>query len=221
MPGPARGTAASLHLRTAPGLLAPTRWTCIFFAALIVGGCQPEAPVVLENNVREPDAAIRIKDFRRQSVLTDGRKQWLIEADEAFLYGGQGGIQRQVIVYDFRFQQYGPDGRIQDTVTGERGEIDNEAGRIDIQGEVVFSSADGRTVRGSEITFNRIDQLLTSDEPLIIEDASVVTRCTRGAIIDNANQRQVCRGPVILSTQREGGGSEASFADENPMDLFQ
>lgn len=176
-------------------------------------GC-PEGYRTVEEDVREADAAIRITDFRRESVLTDGTKQWFVRAEEAFIYQNNKKTAR-IIAYNFRFEQYDAQGRPSDVITADRGEIDQDEEMFYLSGNVFFKGGEkNRTIRAEEVEYDRINQIMTSEKPLVIEEAGLVTRCTRGAEIDNAENRQICKGPVVVSTSTSG-------PEDSAGDLFQ
>ncbi|MCR9144522.1 MAG: LPS export ABC transporter periplasmic protein LptC [bacterium] len=181
---------------------------CLFLSAC------PESYRVIDEEVRENDAGIRIKDFRRESVQTDGRKQWFVEADEAFIYQ-KGKQPERIVAYNFRFEQYDADGNLTDLMTADRGEIDQDDEMFYLSGNVYFKGQDkGRTVRAEEVEYDRIEEILTSDKPITIIEEGLTTRCTRGAEVDYANNRQVCKGPVVISVSN-------SSSEQSAGDLFQ
>ena len=158
-------------------------------------GC-PESYRVIDEEVREDDAAIHIRDFRRESVATSGEKQWFVEAKEAFIYQKNKQPDR-IIAYEFRFEQFDKNGRRTDVMTAARGEIDNEDEMFYLQGNVFAESEAGkRRIRAESVAYDQIEELMTSDALVIIEEEGTLTRCERGAEIDNANNRQVCKGPI-------------------------
>lgn len=175
----------------------------------------PEGYRVVNEEVRETDAGIRIKNFRRESVLTDGSKQWFVEADEAFIYQ-KGKQPERIIAYKFRFEQYDSEGNLLDVMTADRGEIDQDDEMFYLSGNVYFKGKDKqRTIRAEEVEYDRIDEVLTSEKPILIIEEGLVTRCTRGAKVDYANNRQVCKGPVVVST------SNTASEESSGGDLFQ
>ena len=181
--------------------------------ALSMSAC-PESYRVIDEEVRETDAGIRIKDFRRESVLTDGSKQWFVEADEAFIYQ-KGNQPERIVAYKFRFEQYDAEGNLTDVMTADRGEIDQDDEMFYLSGNVYFKGQDkSRIVRAEEVEYDRIDEILTSEKPITIIEEGLTTRCTRGAEVDYANNRQVCKGPVVISVSDSG-------SDQSAGDLFQ
>ncbi len=171
----------------------------------------------ISEDVREPDATIRITDFVRESVAVDGRRAWIVRAKEAFLFQNGDEMQR-IVAYDFSFTQYDENNRPADLLVAERGEVDYNSDLIRLSGNVRYDSANGRRVIGESMEYDRIAQIASSDSPLTIIDRGSTVRCERGAEIDNENNRQVCRGPVILSRPVEGG-RQNEVGD--PLDLFQ
>lgn len=184
-------------------------------AAFVALRC-PAGGRIIEEPVREPGATIRIKDFVRESAVVGGHKEWRVRADEAFLFQ-KGEEDNRVIAYGFQFEQFNEAGAVVERLTAERGEIDYNASSVLVEGKVEFWSANGRRVSAETLQYDRELELLTSDSPLTIRERSSVTHCSRGAEIDNLNNRQVCRGPVIASQpSRPEQNNEG-----NPLDLFQ
>ena len=180
---------------------------------LLGAGCS-DSYRMIDEEVRENDASIRIKDFRRESILTDGTRQWYVKADEAFIYQ-EGNQPSRIIAYQFHFEQYDAKGNITNRIEAERGEIDQDDEMFYLSGDVVFVNGEkNRTVRAEEVEYDRIEEVLTSEKSLVIEEAGLTTRCTRGAEVDNFNNRQVCRGPVVLSVSETG-------RSQDPGDIFQ
>lgn len=178
----------------------------------------PESYRVIDEEVREDDAAIHIRDFRRESVATSGEKQWFVEAKEAFIYQKNKQPDR-IIAYEFRFEQFDKNGKRTDVMTADRGEIDNEDEMFYLEGNVFAESENGkRKIRAESVEYDQIEELLTSDKLVIIEEEGTLTRCERGAEIDNANNRQVCKGPIVVTNDASravGGG------DDGGEDLFE
>lgn len=188
----------------------------VVLSLALAAGCS-DAYREIKEDVREPDATIRITDFVRESVAVDGRRAWIVRAKEAFLF--QDGEQMErIVAYDFSFTQYDENNRPADLLIADRGEVDYNSDLIRLSGNVRYDSANGRRVTGESMEYDRLSQIASSDGPLTIIDRASTVRCERGAEIDNENNRQVCRGPVILSRPVDGG-RQNEVGD--PLDLFQ
>lgn len=206
------------------GAFLSLRRPAVVFAAFGVGltalalaaGCSDAYREITED-VREPDATIRITDFVRESVAVDGRRAWIVRAKEAFLFQ-DGDQMERIVAYDFSFTQFDENNRPADLLVADRGEVDYNSDLIRLSGNVRYDSANGRRVTGDSMEYDRLSQIASSDAPLTIIDRASTVRCERGAEIDNENNRQVCRGPVILSRPVDGG-RQNEVGD--PLDLFQ
>lgn len=197
------------------GFVAVTAILFLSFGFAI--GC-PAGDRVIEEQVREPGATIRIKDFVRESIRADGRTEWRVDAGEAFIFD-RGEEDNRVIAYEFRFVQYDDQGKVMDRLIAERGEIDYNAAIVKVSGAVRFWSASGRQVEAESLEYDRETQILQSEQPLKIIERGNVTLCQRGAEIDNQNNRQLCRAPVVAAQSSDA--SNHAGENSNPLDLFE
>ncbi len=181
-------------------------------AASLLAACSDGARLV-DEEIRETDATVRIKNFRRQSISVDGTPVWYVKAEEAFLYQEEDKPVR-IVAYDFEFEQFNKDGQLSDVMVADRGEIDYLDEMYYLTGNVFYEDQLGdekRKITAEEIQYDRIEGIMTSEKPLVIEEEGMVTRCTRGAEIDTLNNRQVCKGPMVISVSEEGGTDAADI----------
>ena len=168
-----------------------------------------ESYTVVSEDVRESDASFRIRNFERTSYRALGIAQWELRAEEAFLYQQAGSTPARVVTYGFTFREFDDSGQLQSTVRGERGEMNNEEQELRVSGDVFFEDREGRRVEGSEMTYDMEREILTTDQPVVIRDRGLYSRCAQGAVIYMQEDRQICRGPVIQSTSGGAGVEES------------
>lgn len=184
----------------------------ILGAASLLVACSDGARLV-EEEIREADATVRIKNFRRQSISVDGKPVWYVKAEEAFLYQEEDKPVR-IVAYEFEFEQFNKEGELSDVMIADRGEIDYLDEMYYLSGNVHYQDQLGqerRKITAEEIQDHRLEGIITSEKPVIIEEEGMVTRCTRGAEIDTVNNRQVCKGPMVISVSEEGGTDAADI----------
>jgi len=163
---------------------------------------------------REIGESLRLFRFTRQSVTGDGKIEWELRAEEAYLYN-QNETRSKIIAYDFAFDQYEVDsGKKSGVITAKRGEIDYQKKRLQLDGDVVFQETSGRRVSSESMSYDMETEVVTSDVLVTIVEGGRTTNCTRGVIIDRQSEKEICKGPNILQIHRpKGPGDEEDFDD--------
>ncbi len=182
----------------------------LYFALLLplAAACQ-EGYRVVQEDAREKGANVRLNRFTRSAVSVDGAPEWFLEAKEAYIYQ-KDGKETEIIAYDFKFTQYDPQGKVQSTVTAERGEIDYVEQQLRLSGGVLYRSA-GQIIETETMRYDIETSIVSSDSPVVIREGSSVTNCGRGVVVDRVNERQVCKAPAGLSISAPDGGGEVNI----------
>lgn len=191
-------------------------WVCLFGfvpLGLFFAGCAEEYRVLDEGE--HADAAVRLENFRRESVTVDGTPEWRMQAGESFLYLQAQGDHSRLIARDFRFEQFNKQGAAAGVLVAKLGEINYEAGELELRGEVVFTQAK-RTIRAAAMSYEIEAQILRSDLPVVIEEGGGVTRCRKGVVFELENERQTCKKPALVRS----GGSDDAGGEEDFVDIF-
>ena len=182
----------------------------IFFLFILLMQCEDGFREVEQNGV-EDAASIYLDNFTRESSDLNGNKKWLIHAKKAFVYL-DGSDQSRLIVYNFQFTEYDDTGKMRNTVTANRGEIDYTQKLLYLDGQVVSQNTFGRTVRSEKMQFNMETKIFTSNVEVHIIDKFTSLICANGARIDMENNKQVCLGPTVIK-------QETNEPQENAVDL--
>ena len=158
----------------------------------------------------EKGAAVKLGSFHRQAIAAAGHRAWELRGSEAYIFE-QKRKQTRMVAYGFEFKQYDEKGKTIATVRAIRGEVDYEAKRLYLTGNVEFEN-NARTILSQKMQYDLEEKIVTSDAPVVISERNLYTRCAGGIRVDQKTQRQVCRGPSGTHT-RPPGKSEGGVDD--------
>lgn len=169
-------------------------------AVLLACGKTPE-----ESDVLEKGASIRLKNFSRKSFTMDGREEWDLGSEDAYIFR-DGDKESRIIAYNLTFQQF-EKGKKTGLVKAARGEIDYKNKILYLSGKVEFKDPE-RQVSSEKLTYKMDEKILETTESVILIEAGSTTHCRRGITVNRETNVQVCRSPAIVRVQRSNGGFE-------------
>ncbi len=181
--------------------------TILLFASL--QSCQEGYRPVNENH-REKDANIRINNFIRQSVTPEGKTEWILKAEESYLFR-KNQAESRISVYGFEFLQYDTKGKRTGRLTADRGEVNYEEQKLHLTGNVVFLDDSGRTITAPNMDYDMETKILTSDDAVKILENNLTTICRKGIVVEKEKNRQVCRFPSGEHRQTPGSKVDDIF----------
>ena len=194
-------------------MLMPDRRVFLFGAFCLAAGlslaCTETYPTI-EDRSLEKGAAVKLGKFHRQALAAAGYKAWELQGHEAYIFEKKRR-QTRIVSYGFEFRQYDAKGKAIATIRAVRGEVDYDAKKLYLTGNVEFEN-NARTIRSQKMQYDTEEKIVTSDAPVVISERNLYTRCARGIYVDQKTQRQVCRGPVGTHT-RPAGKSEGGVDD--------
>ncbi len=172
--------------------------------------CSDDAFQKIKEVTREADANIRLTGFRRVTTSPDGKRQWILSAEESYIYR-KDQQQKRIVAYRFKFEQFDTAGRLTGILTGERAEINYEDNVARVTGQVTFVEPGKSRMTAGAMDYDLKTKILRSSEPVLLEEEGMHTNCRSGVVIDRANSRQVCRSPAVIRTST--GKKGESFDD--------
>lgn len=196
--------------------LNPVLMLLSFLLTIGLPGCR-DAFKLIQEDARESGATVRLQNFQRQEVSADGKQRWWIEAEEAFIYMN-ANKQEKLIVYNFIFLEFDDAGHLRNDVRAHRAELDYQKQLMYINGNIK-SIGGSRSIQAEALTYNMQTKIMETDQPVIISDEGLYTRCSRGATIDTERNRQVCRGSTVIKESKPG--PEPASDGNNELDIFQ
>ena len=184
----------------------------ILFSAALSWGCGESYRTILENN-RESGETVRLYKFVRQSVNQKGKTEWIMNAEEAYIFR-EKDQESKIIAYNFIFHQYNiRTGKLLTNLNAGRGEIDYLNQKVYLNENVTFKESDTRHGIGTSMEYDMETKIISSNQEVVIYDGGTKTVCTKGIEIDRENKREVCKGPSAIHRQAEG-------SHQNYNDLF-
>lgn len=163
------------------------------------------AKPALDSDAREQGADIRLVNFSRKSFTIDGKEEWDLASKDAYIYR-EGEKETKIVAYGLNFQQF-EKGRKTGFVTAERGEIDYANKILYLSGSVEYKDRE-RQVTSGQLTYKMDEQILETNESVVLIEAGSTTRCQRGITVNRETNVQTCRSPAIIRLQRSNGGFE-------------
>src|SRR5688572_24787290 len=122
----------------------------------IVVSCE-ESFKPLNEVVREPDATIRFFNFKRSANKPDGKLEWKLNSEEAYMFE-KDKKQSKIVVYNFTFISF--DDKEPTTIVAERGEINYDKQLMYVSGQVHFKEGNTRTIESSALEYNLETKIL-------------------------------------------------------------
>jgi len=187
------GRVSAVSLRDRPFCIL------LFAAVLILPACKKN--ITSTSDYREQGADIRLRDFDRKSYTIDGKEEWDLAAQEAYVYRTEDKESR-IIVYGVDFQQY-ENGKKTGRIKAERGDIDYKKKLLNLSGKVTFVDPT-RSVSSEHLTYAMEDKILESKDSVLLVEGTTTTHCRRGITVNRETNVQVCRAPAVLRITREG-----------------
>jgi len=162
----------------------------------------------VEEDLREKNASVRLKNFERTAYAAGGGKLWHIKADETYIYQADDK-ESLIIAYDFAFAQY--DGKSEiGRLTAKRGDINYETRLITVTDTVEYR-APGQIFTGSTMDYNMDTSVLESKKPVTIQEKGLSTLCRGGIMVDRSQEREVCKNPAGVAVGSDSGAFEQLF----------
>lgn len=169
--------------------------------------CSESYKTVFEKN-KESGEMVRLYQFERQSANESGDTEWIMTAEEAYIFRSKDQDSK-IIAYNFKFSQFNiEDKKLQTMLTAGKGEIDYEKKKVFLTEGVTFKDSKNRYAEGSSMEYSMETKIVNSNEKVILIDDGRRTVCLKGVEIDRENEREVCKGPNIIHRQEEGSGQE-------------
>ncbi|MBE7438514.1 MAG: LPS export ABC transporter periplasmic protein LptC [Spirochaetales bacterium] len=162
----------------------------------------------VEEDLREKNASVRLKNFERTSYAAAGEKLWHIKAEETYIYQTDDA-ESLIIAYDFSFAQYEGQNEI-GRLIAVRGEINYETRVITVTEKVEYR-APGQIFSGSSMDYNMDTSVLESKKPVTIQEKGLSTLCRGGIMVDRTQEREVCRNPAGVAVGSDSGAFEQLF----------
>lgn len=191
----------------------------VFIAGVVFFSMQSckESYRVVHENTRENGGAVRLGKFRRESMTVQGIRQWVVTAEEGYIFGLDK--ESRIVTYNFHFSSFDSEGKLSGEIDAKRGEIDYEKRTIRVDGDVNYKDAGGKLIKTTELTYDMDSKIVESVKPVVIFDEGTTTNCKRGIWIDNENEKQICRSPdaVNVDTGKKKQGESSSTVE----DIFQ
>lgn len=179
-------------------------------AVILAVSCKDDAFQKIKEVTREADANIRLTGFRRVTTSPDGKRQWVLSAEESYIYR-KDQQQKRIVAYRFKFEQFDNTGKITGILTGDRAEINYDDNIARVTGQVAFVEPGKSRMTAGAMDYDLKTKILRSNEPVLLEEEGMHTNCRSGVVIDRANSRQVCRSPAVIRTST--GKKNESFDD--------
>ena len=177
-------------------------------------GCSEEEKIVRDEGL-EKGAQVKINKFYRQSLTMDGKMEWELYAEEAYIYQ-EGSEQSKIVAYNFSFEQFNPKGVKVASIKAVRGEINREKDKLYLTSNVSFKSDKNRTIYADEMEYDVEEKILTSKDPVVIQESGLYLKCNRGITYYYQEQKQVCRGTAGVHSR-----SSNNNGNEGVDDIFQ
>lgn len=187
----------------------------ILILCILIGipaACGESYPTIPDQSL-EKGASIRMGNFYRESLTTEGKKAWDLQAEEAYIYRRNRQIS-SIIAYNFHFRQYDEREKVIARIQAIRGEIDYNNNILYLTGDVVYSGSSHRTIESDKMEFDRESGIIRSQLPVTIRDRGLYTHCSRGIEVDQKNERQICKGSAGVHSRRPS-------SDGGVDDIFQ
>jgi LPS export ABC transporter protein LptC len=144
-------------------------------AALVVltllGACAGEGarPTAV---VQSPDSADQVLTGFSNYVTRDGVRRSRVEADSAFFFDGPQTTALRKLKVTFFDDRGAPTS----TLTAARGTYRWQTGAMDAEGNVVVTTADGRTLRTERLRYDDSARVVSTDVPFTFERGSETVR---------------------------------------------
>jgi LPS export ABC transporter protein LptC len=184
----------------------------IWILSFGLNSCNKDFPLIHEDT-REKGANVRISDFKRHSVLTDGTPQWYLQSKEAYLFT-EKNINTKIIVYEFNMDLFDASGNPSGTITAFRGELNYEEKTINLEGDVEVDDGAGRILQAQKMSYNTETEIIETESEVVLTENGMKTVCRRGIVVDKTKNRQLCRSPIGYKMTDESGessGNSSSF----------
>lgn len=112
---------------------------------------------------RESGSQISLRNFVRTSYQIDGKKEWVLKAEESFIFPKED----RTIFYNLNFTQFEND-KVSSKLTGKRGEVNNTTKILTLEGDIFLITPDQKSLKTESLTYSIDKEELTTDDEVLI-----------------------------------------------------